>query len=246
MVNCDLGHAVIWLRQMSACMIRLVPGMPRPTPRPITDIQVILFDLGGVLVELSGVPALLSWMDNRMTPEELLVMWLSSPVVRSFETGRSSPGEFADHLIKELDLPLESEEFLAEFADWPKSLFPGALELVRGISEDYTVAVLSNSNALHWPRFMDEWGLSNMFDHTFASHLIGKIKPDEEAFKHVVDELGCKASAVLFLDDNMLNVEAARGIGMRAAHVKGVQDARSVLSEAGVLGPYPVNERECQ
>jgi glucose-1-phosphatase len=220
-------------------MIRLVPEMPRLNPRPITDIQVILFDLGGVLVELSGVPALLSWMGNRVSPEELWVMWLSSPVVRSFETGRSSPGDFADQLIKELDLPLEREEFLAEFARWPKALFPGALELVRGISKDYTRALLSNSNALHWPLFMDEWGLSSVFDHTFASHLIGKIKPDEEVFKHVVDELGCEASAVLFLDDNMLNVEAARGIGMRAAHVKGVLDAHTVLSEAGLLVESP-------
>jgi len=32
--------------------------------------------------------------------------------------------------------------------------------------------------------------LINAFEHHFASHLIGKIKPDEEAFRHVTDALG--------------------------------------------------------
>jgi FMN phosphatase YigB (HAD superfamily) len=199
------------------------------------SVQVVLFDVGGVLVELTGVPALLSWTGNRLTHEEILVWWLSSDIVRSFETGKSSPAEFADGLIRELDLPMEREDFIVEFGLWATGLFPGALDLVREIPREYTRAILSNSNVLHWPRFIDEWGLGDIFDYTFASHLIGKIKPDEDAFHHVVDALGCDASAVLFLDDNILNVEAARRIGMQAIQVKGVSDARGVLYEAGVL-----------
>ncbi|HEY6330898.1 MAG TPA: HAD family phosphatase [Blastocatellia bacterium] len=204
-------------------------------PRPAANIRIILFDLGGVLVELTGIPTLHSWTQDRMTTDELWITWLSSPAVRAFETGRSSPEEFARGLIREMNLPLTTEEFLADFALWPRNLFPGAIDLVREISPGYTRAVLSNSNVMHWPRLMDEWGLGEVFDHQFASHLIGKIKPDEEAFHHVVDELDCEPPTIFFLDDNMLNVETARRVGMRAVQVKGAIDARRALSEAGVL-----------
>jgi putative hydrolase of the HAD superfamily len=77
--------------------------------------------------------------------------------------------------------------------------------------------------------------LADAFDHHFASHLIGKIKPDEDAFQHVIDALDCEPSAILSLDDNRLNIETAQGLGMKAIQVKGVQEAERVLVEAGVI-----------
>ena len=34
-------------------------------------IRLILFDVGGVLIELSGLAMFLSWLENRMTTEQL-------------------------------------------------------------------------------------------------------------------------------------------------------------------------------
>jgi hypothetical protein len=55
-----------------------------------TSISVVLFDVGGVLVEPSGVATMLARMDNRLSAEECL----TSPTVRSFETGKQSAEEF--------------------------------------------------------------------------------------------------------------------------------------------------------
>jgi putative hydrolase of the HAD superfamily len=202
---------------------------------PSDSIRVVLFDLGGVLVDLSGVPSLLAWMDNRMTAEELFTLWLKSPAVRSFERGQASPEAFAEQLIIEIGLPVGEQQFLADFTGWAKGLLPGSLELVRRISSSYVRATLSNTNALHWPRLMDEMMFANAFDHHFASHLTGKIKPDEDAFQHVMDTLDCNASDILFLDDNRLNVEAAQRLRIKAVQVKGVEGAERALVEAGVL-----------
>ena len=62
------------------------------------DIRVVLFDVGGVLVELSGVATLLDWLDHRITAQELWSLWLHSPSVRAFETGRVDAGQFAFRL----------------------------------------------------------------------------------------------------------------------------------------------------
>ena len=201
----------------------------------MSGVRVVLFDLGGVLVELAGVPTMLGWLENRVSPEELWKMWLESPSVRAFETGRTDAASFADDLIAEMALPVARERLIEEFTFWPRGLFPGALELVKQIPRRYTRATLSNSNVVHWPRLMRELQLAEAFEQHFASHLIGKIKPDEEAFHHVTHSLQCAPEEILFLDDNKLNVEAAEGVGMRAVQVQGVAAAERALRDAGVI-----------
>src|SRR5512132_1938643 len=86
-------------------------------------IRVVLFDLGGVFIDLSGVPTMIGWLSNRVSPEELWRMWLTSPAVRAFETGRTTPEAFADELIAEMKLPVTKEQFLEAFTCWPRGLF---------------------------------------------------------------------------------------------------------------------------
>jgi HAD superfamily hydrolase (TIGR01509 family) len=196
---------------------------------------VVLFDVGGVLVELSGVATLLDWLDHRITAQELWSLWLHSPAVRAFETGRIDDRQFAAGILAELRLDIEPGYFLQSFTHWPTGLYPGALQLIERIPSRYRRALLSNSNVLHWRRVLDEMGLGAVFEHQFASHLMGKIKPDAEAFEHVLERLSCRASQVLFLDDNALNVEAARSIGMRSQLVRGVHEAQRSLQQAGII-----------
>jgi putative hydrolase of the HAD superfamily len=198
-------------------------------------LRVVLFDVGGVLVEVSGVSTMLGWMGNRITPAELWRMWLRSPVVRAFETGRTTPDVFADQLIAEMNLPVGADTLLEQFTRFTQVLLPGALELVDRVPRRYTRATLCNTNSLQWPRLMKDRRLAEAFDHHFASHLMGKIKPDEEAFHHVLGTLHCAPDEVLFLDDNQLNVEAAQRVGIRATLVKGVGAAERALAEAGVF-----------
>jgi len=66
------------------------------------SLRVVLFDIGGVLVEPSGVNTMLAWMGNRISAEELWRLWLTSPVVRAFETGKMTPDAFADRVIADL------------------------------------------------------------------------------------------------------------------------------------------------
>ena len=194
-----------------------------------------MFDLGGVLVELAGVPTMLSWTRRHIESDELWRRWLTSPSVRAFESGRTSPDDFADALIAEFELPVQPPEFLAAFTSWPRGLLAGALELVNEVPTPIARVTLSNTNCLHWPRLMTEMGLSEVFDFHFASHLTGNMKPDEEAFQHVLESVGCRADTVLFLDDNQLNVDAALSLGIGAFRVQGVAQARAVLERNGVF-----------
>jgi len=198
-------------------------------------IEVILFDLGGVLVELTGVPTMLKWTRDRYNEDELWEAWIRSPAVRSFETGQSNPKQFAQAIIKEMELPVSSAEFIDAFTYWPKGLFPGVSDLLKDLKEHYTLACFSNSNELHWSRLMTEMGLEKMFDFYFASHLMGKLKPDEEAYETVLAKLQRQASSVLFLDDNELNVLGAKKAGMIAHRTVGINGITQILEINGIL-----------
>ena len=198
-------------------------------------INIILFDLGGVLVELTGVPTMLKWTNNKYDDEQFWQVWINSPAVRSFEKGSSTKEQFAKQIIREMDLPVGEPEFINAFRQWPKGLFPGVSNLIERLKNNYTLACLSNSNALHWPILMKEMGLEKMFKYHFASHLMSKLKPDKESYEYVLQCLDCKASSVLFLDDNDINVKSAKEIGMIAYRVKGPREIEHVLSQIGIL-----------
>src|ERR1051326_2196122 len=203
--------------------------------RPAHQIEVVLFDLGGVLVELTGVATMLGWLGNAITVEDLWTRWLTSPIVRDFERGRISPDLFAAQIIHEMALPVARDEFLITFTSWVAGLYPGALELVNSLPPGVVRATLANTSVLHWPRLMNDLALERHFHHHFPSHLTGRIKPDQEAFQHVLDSLGCRPGDVLFLDDNKFNIQTAKTMGMHAACVNGPLEARRALAAAGLL-----------
>lgn len=194
-------------------------------------IDAILFDLGGVLIELAGVGRMLAWCPSLGTSDELWRRWLASPAVRAYETGRADRAEFADAIIVEFGLPVDREAFLVEFALWPRALHPDARALLDSLARRYTLASLSNTNELHWNRFAREWNLPDFFHHNFPSHAVGKLKPDADYFEHVLEELRVDAAHALFVDDNAINVLAARSVGMHARHVPRFEALAPVFAE---------------
>jgi FMN phosphatase YigB (HAD superfamily) len=51
----------------------------------------------------------------------------------------------------------------------------------------------------------------------------------------VVESLGCSPASVLFLDDNLLNVDAAKRLGMQAVRVQGIVETQRVLVELKII-----------
>src|SRR5687768_14527757 len=82
--------------------------------------DVIVFDLGGVLIELAGVNRMLELLQHRITVEELWTRWLTSTSVHQFETGQIEAQQFAQAVLAEFDLPISATQFLDEFTAWPQ------------------------------------------------------------------------------------------------------------------------------
>ena len=111
-------------------------------------IQVILFDVGGVLVQLTGVPMMLEWLGGRHTLEELWSIWLHSPSVRAFETGQIDAPTFAQRLVGELDAQVEPQRCLSNRSPAGPPVCTRACSKCwsPAFRRAYTRALLSNSN----------------------------------------------------------------------------------------------------
>ncbi|MCL1599623.1 MAG: HAD family phosphatase [Actinomycetia bacterium] len=197
------------------------------------EIETVVFDMGGVLVELGPFAEVLGdgWQDDA----EFWERWLASPLVRDLDAGRIAPLEFCTRLVSDLGLPVAGSDMLERLRQWPKGLLSGAEEMIRSLDGVVQTAILSNTSALHWETQIDSEKIQALFPCRYLSYELGMTKPDAEIFEHVVEDLGVEPGAVLFLDDNQVNVDAACAVGMQAQRCVGVPDATAALATHGVI-----------
>jgi glucose-1-phosphatase len=199
-----------------------------------TVIDIVLFDLGGVIADFAGLPVIRE-LTGAASDLDVASRWLMSPWVRRFESGGCSEQEFAEGVVAEWEFPFTPEEFLEKFLSWLGDPFDGAEQMIRDTKAHVTVGCLSNTNEFHWRKLISKWPLTSLFEYRFLSFELGAVKPDREIYERVLERLPVPASRVLFLDDNAVNVEGARAAGLRAEQARGVAEARAVLSSYALI-----------
>jgi FMN phosphatase YigB (HAD superfamily) len=195
--------------------------------------EVVLFDLGGVLFELGGVFEF-GQLIGEESEERIWETWTSCPWVRAFECGECSASDFATGVVESLSLPMGASEFLHRFTAWLVGPFVGAEALVADVAKKARVGCVSNTNDLHWSR-QSGIDMVRRLDFAFLSHRLGLIKPDRALFQCVLDRIARPPGSILFLDDSAVNVAAARALGFDAHVALGVEGAKAILHQRGLL-----------
>ena len=196
--------------------------------------ELVLFDLGGVLIELRGV-ATMAKLAGIADTAELWRRWLDCRWVRTFEAGHCGPDDFAQGVVDDWGLSVGPDEFLRIFASWPTGPLDGAEDLVRATAAVTAIGCFSNTNSVHWDGNVEHWPLIGHFAHQLVSQRIGEVQPDVAAFERVAELRPVAPDRVLFIDDILANVESARSLGFQAEHVAGVQNVRNVLQGVGLV-----------
>ena len=189
---------------------------------------VLLLDLGGVLADL-GDPVAAMGLD--MTLPEFWATWTSSAIVRALETGQMNEEEFLQEIPAVLGCSGE-ETFGPRFHAWQLTLFPGVGDLVQEAAQRYRVALLSNTNEIHWRQVTTASRVFESFEHVFLSYETGHYKPEHAAFRDVTGFFDCAPGDILFVDDSAPNIAAARDFGIDAHEVAGAAELRRLLGEA--------------
>ena len=202
-------------------------------------VRAVLFDLGGVLLEIDvGRSLAAGERPSRLPPGRGRELVAVDEPVRRHETGHLGNEGYFAHLRERLALDCGLEDVEAGFnallvAEIAETV--ALLEALRGRVPRYAISNTNPAHVAHMHRAFP--GFLDRFDRVFTSHEIGHRKPQPESFTHVLEAIGLPAGEVLLFDDLEPNVEAARALGLQAVLVKSPADVRAALSARRLLDP---------
>jgi putative hydrolase of the HAD superfamily len=202
-----------------------------------TPVQALLFDLGGVLIDIDFERVFRAWAAHTTLPlDEIRKRFAADTAYQRHERGElDGPGYFA-HLRR--ILALECTESVIEVG-W-NAVFVGeisdTLSLVRHARTALPCFCFTNTNAVHqqiWTAGYPE--VVGLFDEIFVSSELGLRKPERRAFDTVAQRIGIDPAAILFFDDLAQNIDGAHAAGFQAVQVRGPHDVRAALVQTGLL-----------
>jgi putative hydrolase of the HAD superfamily len=193
-----------------------------------------LFDLGNTLIKLAYERVMENICRNATASRDQLVDLLErAGGYRDMERGAVTFVDFYHFVCDGTGYRGSLADFRKIWSDFFDGTMPGMEELLARGREKYRVAFLSNSNEVHAeiiPRRFS--ALFQKDDRFILSHRFRVAKPDPEIFRRALEVLGALPHHVVFIDDLIENVLAARTVGMRAFQfVDGDQLTRELESE---------------
>ncbi len=108
----------------------------------------------------------------------------------------------------------EGEKIITEFFSGDR-VDVTLLDFLRSLRPDRKVGLISNA----WSglrKVITTNNFANVFDELVISAEVGLLKPDPRIYHLALERLGVRPEESVFLDDMLVNVEAARSVGMSA------------------------------
>lgn len=198
------------------------------------EIKNIVFDLGGVLIDLDFPRALKAFEQAGLTDIAKDVQAFSREgIFMDIELGNISSEDFLQAICQRSERPMSIEQARAYWnlilVDIPQE----KLALVRELRKKYPVYLLSNTNQPHWEyacqkSFCAEgYRMDDYFVKAFLSYEMHLAKPDKTIFEQMLQEAGLKAEETLFIDDSEVNCRAAKACGIQTIHYLLGEDLRN-------------------
>ncbi|MFT6810341.1 MAG: HAD superfamily hydrolase (TIGR01509 family) [Saprospiraceae bacterium] len=187
-------------------------------------IKHIIFDFGGVLVDLNPDLSFNALRDIFDCEPSTPLPPKIQRILDEYEVGSFGEASFMHRLqLLKKEIPGERDlldAWNAMLLDLPKVRLDWILELRK----KYTVSLLSNTNHTHieWVRSLLRRrdrivGFEELyFDNVFYSHKINLRKPNLDIYNHVINELGATPAEAIFIDDSQVNIDGALAAGWQA------------------------------
>lgn len=191
-------------------------------------IKNIIFDLGGVILNLSVERTHQAFADlSGLTLPEIKSRVHHGPFFHDYERGLITDLEFRNLLRETLQVKASDQEldkaWNAMLLDIPQERFA----LLEQLKETYRVFLLSNTNEIHRQCFNSivqqtsgKPNIDHYFHQAYFSHVLNLSKPDVAIYQHVLNDQNLLPSETVFLDDNQDNLAGAAKAGLHTFYVQ--------------------------
>jgi putative hydrolase of the HAD superfamily len=197
-------------------------------------LKCIFLDLGKVLVDIDYT----RFADRmrRLTgigEDELRRAFTDGNLMHDFEVGRCSNAAFHLEVCKKIGMKMPEVEFRevwnSIFKESP--MLPDSL--ISSLSDRAELWAVSNTNPIHFDYISKHYSFIRYFKGFILSYEARSRKPEAAIFLHALKRAGVKPENVLFIDDQLPNVEAARKLGIDALQFV---DSKQLTDELLVRG----------
>ena len=201
-------------------------------------MKAIIFDMGGVLVDLDPQACRSAFKSDLGFDEidQLLDPCHQKGIIGDMEAGLVTGDEFRDYVIGRSRPGAAREDVDKAFNRILVGIAPYKVDLLRRLSRDYDVYMLSNNNPVAVVRAKEMFRqagftMENDFKKCYISYQMKMLKPSEEFYKAVIADIGLPAEELLFIDDSQKNVDAAIAAGMPAVWYEPGTDLSDLLGQ---------------
>ena len=188
-------------------------------------IKNIVFDLGGVLVDLDFKTAINGLQQaGFVNVKEQLMAFDQGGIFQKFELGEMTAEEFRTAIRENSTVTLTDEEIDALWNAMLLEIPREKLELILDLRGKYMVYLLSNTNSIHWDYVCKNafnyrgFRVNDYFEETFLSYEMHLAKPNKAIFEKVLHDANLLPEETLFIDDSEANCKAAEEVGIHAHH----------------------------
>ncbi len=207
-----------------------------------TKIKNIIFDLGGVILDIDENIVYKELEKMGINISELAQSKEFTDILSKFDLGIYTAPTFRKKVKTVLGLEKMTDQkfdalWNAMLLDIPRE----RIEAIEKVKKHYKIFLMSNTNEIHYDLYVRDLQLRfgyNEFDElfnksyfSFAEHL---EKPDPRFFELILDHEHLLPEETLFIDDTAKNIAAAKALGIHTYHIRRDELVRNLFVN-GVL-----------
>ena len=193
----------------------------------VKELKCIIFDLGGVIVDLDWNKCVRSFDEiGILHMDQFISTTLQKDFILDFELGLISEDEFRAGLRQFATKEVTDEQINWAWNSLLVGILPKKLEMLKKLKTRYHICLLSNTNSISFGYCLQNMfnvnghSIDDYFDKCYLSFQLHKAKPSPEIFEAVLKDLGMKPEECLFLDDAISNINQAEKFGLNVQLVK--------------------------
>jgi putative hydrolase of the HAD superfamily len=187
------------------------------------NFSCLILDLGGVLLDIDYDATKIAFDSlGLLNFSNLYHQFQQNELFDRFECGEISAQRFINELLPHLPSGTSANSVVKAWNAMLGDFDSNKLRFMDQIKQQVPVALLSNTNELHFAEVLRSWkkhreeDMELFFQKMFISNLIGKRKPNTDTFTWVCSQLQFAPEEVLFIDDSPQHVEGALAAGLQA------------------------------
>jgi len=195
-------------------------------------IRNIVFDLGNVLIDFNPSRIISSVFTEQEEQALILREVFQSNGWKALDQGVISFKDHYQNLVSRLPQYAKEIEWILKHWHKDQPDVPGMYYVVETLHDyDFNLFVLSNASQRFYNFALANNKIFKFFDGVTISAELKLLKPEREIYDQFCQIHNLKPEECLFIDDQLVNAQAAIDAGWQAYQFKGTQDLGSHLQK---------------